>query len=56
MEFTNMIEKTSYNFDLECQNSSELPQIPSAPKILPVDAPLTVYMEMGVFYLEESEC
>ena len=50
-----MVENAAYNLHLESQNASEFSKIPSAPRLAPMEVPLSVYMEMDVFYLEESD-
>lgn len=54
MEFRGQGKNISENINA-MQTESDLCEMPSSPCLSPMDAPLELYLEMGVFYLEESD-
>ena len=55
MEFSNKLEKIMEKTSMESQIDEEIFVMPSTPFLKPMEAPLSMYLEMGVFYLEESD-
>lgn len=55
MEIDNITQNIPSNTQLDTENYSELLEMPQPPRLAPTDVPLSMYMEMGVFYLEESD-
>lgn len=55
MEFSNNLEKIMEQTLIVSQIDEEIFVMPSTPILKPMEAPLSMYLEMGVFYLEESD-
>lgn len=50
-----MFEKLDSNCDFSSKNASEMLEMPCTPHLVPLEASLSMYLEMGIFYLEESD-
>lgn len=55
MEIESMVQNIPSNTQQAVESELELLQIPETPRILPMEVPLSLYLDMGVFYLEESD-
>lgn len=55
MENSNNLEKIMEKTLIVSQIDEKIILMPSTPCLKPMDAPLSMYLEMGVFYLEESD-
>jgi len=55
MEFSNMADKIDRNLAYRYEIDQQIPETPFSPYLKPLETPLSFYLEMGVFYLEESD-
>lgn len=55
MEIDNIVQNIPFNPQSHTHNFPELSEMPTAPRLSPMEVPLSMYLDMRVFYLEESD-